>query len=73
MNKYESILMDVGRYYVLYNDNQPYTHVKKCSVIEMDDKVYVNKYVYDIKLGYWKFSWYAIWVMITHCRECVRK
>lgn len=73
MNKYESILMDSGRYYVLYNNNQPFTHVKKCKIVEIDDKVYASKYVYDIKLGCWEFSWRAIWVMITHCRRDVCK
>lgn len=67
MNKYTSTILEVNGYYVLFNNNEPFTHVKKCMVVEIDDKVYLNKYVYNINCDEWKFSWYAIWVMITHC------
>lgn len=67
MNKYASIMLEVNGYYVLYNGNQPFTHIKRCRVIEIYDNIYINKYVYDRKIGEWKFSWYATWIMITHC------
>ena len=67
-NRYSDILLDVGKYYVLYNGSHPFTFVKTCKIMEIGNEIYINKYEYDTVLGKWKFSWYAIWAMITHCR-----
>lgn len=72
-NRYNDILLDVGKYYVLYNGNQPFKFVKKCRIVEIGDKVYIDRYEYDSILNRWKFSWYAICVMITHCMRDVCK
>lgn len=72
-NRYNDILLDVGKYYVLYNGNQPFTFVRKCRIIEISDKIYINKYEYDTAINKWKFSWCAIWAMIAHCRRDMGK